>query len=399
MQLFQNSMTAMQKQQAELQYTQLQLSTGLRVLKPSDDPVAAVKVLNLNTNLGVVDQFGRNANVAAAALSQQESVLDGVNGAIQRIRELAIQGNNPTNHDSARQSIALEIEERFKELLSLANTRDVNGEYLFAGAQTDRIPFVNVSGTVSYQGDQAQREVQIGDGATVAMRDSGDQVFMSVPNGNGTIQAKANGANAGTVLVGQYSSDSSFVADNYTITFTAPATPGAPVGYTVTDDATPTPNVIKTGVYDDGGTLTFPGVNMSLSGKPEVGDTISVQPTQRESMFDMVRGIINGLKTPGDSANKKSVVQNSMAQGIANLDQMLTAVNNQRASVGARLNNIESMETINEDFKLQLDTLKSETQDLDFAEAISRFNLQLTSLQAAQQAYVKTSELSLFRFM
>ena len=75
MQLFQNSLTAMQKQQAELQYTQLQLSTGLRVLKPSDDPVAAVKVLNLNTNLGVVDQFGRNANVAAAALSQQARVL------------------------------------------------------------------------------------------------------------------------------------------------------------------------------------------------------------------------------------------------------------------------------------------------------------------------------------
>src|SRR5688572_3304139 len=128
MQLFQNSMTAMQKQQSELQYTQLQLSTGLRVLKPSDDPVAAVKVLNLNTNIGVVDQFGRNANVASAALSQQESVLDSVNTAIQRIRELTIQGNNPTNHDSARQSIALEIEERFKELLSLANTRDVNGE-------------------------------------------------------------------------------------------------------------------------------------------------------------------------------------------------------------------------------------------------------------------------------
>jgi flagellar hook-associated protein 3 FlgL len=88
-----------------------------------------------------------------------------------------------------------------------------------------------------------------------------------------------------------------------------------------------------------------------------------------------------------------------MAQGLANLDQALESVSNQRASVGNRLGHVDSIDSLNQDFKLQLETVLSATQDLDYAEAISSFNLQLTSLQAAQQAYMKTSELSLFRYL
>ena len=88
-----------------------------------------------------------------------------------------------------------------------------------------------------------------------------------------------------------------------------------------------------------------------------------------------------------------------MGQGLANLDQAISGLSSVRAGIGARLNNLETIENINQDFKLQLQTVLSETQDLDFAEAISRFNLQLTSLQAAQQAFVKTSGLSLFNYL
>jgi flagellar hook-associated protein 3 FlgL len=151
----------MQRQNAELEKTQLQISTGLRILKPSDDPTGSVKVLNLNANIGVIDQYSRNSAVAQASLSQQESVLGSINDTLQRVRELTVQGMSPANHDSARLDIALEIEERFKEILSLANTRDANGEYLFSGSLSDRMPFINQGGTVAYQGDQVARELQV----------------------------------------------------------------------------------------------------------------------------------------------------------------------------------------------------------------------------------------------
>jgi flagellar hook-associated protein 3 FlgL len=387
-QLFQNSIQSMLKQHEALQHTQLQLSTGLRILKPSDDPAGSVKVLNLSTNIGMVEQFDRNAAIAQAELSQQESVLDTMNETLQRVRELSIQGMNPTNHDTARQGIALEIEERFKELLSLANSRDTNGEYLFAGAKSQQLPFVNSSGTVTYGGDQTLRELTIGDGASVVTRDSGEQLFMKVPSGDGTVQAQAGVSNTGTMAVGQYSTNGSFVPGTYTVTFNAGA-------YSVSDGST----TIASGSYVDGESIQFAGVNVALSGKPANGDTMVVKPSQNVSLFSVVQGIASALRiTTGDSGNRAGVM-NKLSQGLANLDQAMLVVNNQQASVGARLNNVESIGGINEDYKLQLDTLKSSTQDLDFAEAITRFNQQLTSLQAAQQTYSKTADLSLFRYL
>lgn len=396
-QLFQSSLRAMQAQTAELEHTQLQISTGLRIMKPSDDPTGAVKVLNLNSNLGMIEQFDRNSAVAEAALSQQESVLGAVNDSIQRIRELTIQGMNPTNHDSARADIALEIDERFKELLTLSNTRDANGEYLFAGALGDSMPFVNNNGTVSYQGDQNQREVQVGDGARIASRDCGDEVFMQIMNGDGKVQVKAGAGNTGSLVAGQYSSNSSFVRDTYTIAFTAGAA-GQPMNYTVIDSATPTPNTVSTGTYTAGNSISFNGVQIALTGTPAAGDSVVVAPSQPQSVFDMVKGIADSLRIPLGTGSNKASVQNRLAQGLGSLDNALNKINDQRASVGARLSNLDSVGDINADFRLQLDTLKSDTQDLDYAEALTRFNQQLASLQAAQQAYMKTSELSLFRF-
>jgi flagellar hook-associated protein 3 FlgL len=88
-----------------------------------------------------------------------------------------------------------------------------------------------------------------------------------------------------------------------------------------------------------------------------------------------------------------------MNRGLANLDQGMEKINSIRAGIGARLNNIETLNEANADFKLQLESTLSDTQDLDFTEAITRFNLQLTSLQAAQQAYIRTTGLTLFQYL
>lgn len=396
-QIHQQALNTMYRQQAKVQQTELQLSTGLRILKPSDDPVGAVKVLNLNNNISAMDQYGRNIAQAQAALSHEESVLVSVNSTLQRMRELTIQANNPANHDTALASIAQEMDEHCKALESLANTRDANGEYLFSGFRVDAPPFVNNNGIISYQGDQGQRLLTIGEGSQVAVRDAGDSVFMNIRGGDGQVQVLPAASNGGSIVVSQFGPSGTAISGVHTLTFAQPGA-GMPMAYSVTDAASP-PNVIASGTYTSGETLNIAGAQFMLKGTPAAGDTVTIQPAPMTDMFSMVRAISEALHAGGTGSVARAKLQNALTQGLGNLDQALESINNQRASVGARLHNIDSIDSINQDFTLQLETVRSATQDLDYAEAITRFNLQLTSLQAAQQAYMKTTDLNLFRYL
>lgn len=394
-QLYRQGLNTMQSQQASLQHTQLQISSQLRILKPSDDPAGAVKVLNLNANIEVIDQFSRNISVAESSLGFEESIVTNVNTNLQRIRELVVQGNNSTNSDADKESISQEIYERLDELVSLSNTRDASGEYIFGGYKVGSPPFVESGGSVSYQGDQGQRMVQIGESSQVAIRDSGEDVFQKIPSGDGNIQVQADSGNTGSAIIGTFGLIGTFTPDNYTVTFSQ-ATEADPVTYTVTDGAS---GSVATGVYNDGASIAFAGAQFALSGTPADGDEINLSPSKNNDVFAIVKDIANALARPAPANADKARFHNDMAAGLANLDQALSSITSTRSSIGARMNNIETLEGINQDFKLQLETVLSDTQDLDFAEAISRFNLQLTSLQAAQQAFVKTSGLSLFQYL
>ena len=395
MQAYRQGVESMQAQQAKLQQTELQLSSGLKIMKPSDDPSGAVKVLDLNNSIGAIDQFSRNASLAEASLGFEESVVANVNTNLQRIRELAVQGNNATNSPSDRVSIAEEIYQRLDELLALANTRNASGEYIFGGFKVDAPPFVSNGGTVSYQGDQGQRFLQVAQGSQVAVGNSGDSIFQRIRSGDGNVQVVSSPANTGTAVVGAFGLNGSFVSDTYTVTFTQ-AVSTDPITYTVTDGGAAT---VASGTYNEGDSIAFAGAQFALTGLPAQGDEITVASSQNRDVFTTAKAIADALVRPAPLPQDVARFHNEMGQGLANLDQAISGLSSVRAGIGARLNNLETIESINQDFKLQLQTVLSETQDLDFAEAISRFNLQLTSLQAAQQAFVKTSGLSLFNYL
>lgn len=394
-QVYQQGINTMQTQQQKLQKSELQIASGLRIMTPSDDPSGAVKVLNLTANIEAVEQFSRNVSVAESALAFEESAIASVNTNLQRVRELVVQGNNSTNSDAAKKSISAEIYQRLDELLAIANTRDAGGEYIFAGFKVSSPPFVAVNGVVSYAGDQGQRMVQVGEGSQVAIRDSGQRVFQAIPSGDGNIQVLPAANNTGSAVIGEFGLTGNFTPDSYTVAFSQ-LSASDPVVYTVTDSAS---NVVASNTYTDGGSIGFAGAQFVLSGNPAVGDTFVVEPSKNTDIFASVRQIADALARPAPDAAAKARFHNDMAIGLANLDQSITSISGVRAEIGARLNNIETLDDINQDFKLHLQTALSETQDLDFAEAITRFNLQLTSLQAAQQAFVKVSGLSLFQYL
>lgn len=158
-QIFSGGINRLQELNTSLNNTQQQISTGQRVNKPSDDPVAAARILKLDQELSRVETYQRNVDLAENRLNQEESALESSIDVIQRIRELTVQAGNGSLSANDRRSISSELEERLGQLANIANTRDASGEYIFSGFQGSVKAFEqDASGSWVYQGDEGQRD-------------------------------------------------------------------------------------------------------------------------------------------------------------------------------------------------------------------------------------------------
>ncbi|MBK3866924.1 flagellar hook-associated protein 3 [Pseudomonas stutzeri] len=183
LQAFNNGVAGLQRNYANATRTQEQISTGNRILTPADDPVASVRLLQLEQQQNVLSQYNANLTAAKNSLTQEEVTLNSVNTVLQRVRELATQAGNGALSADDRKSIAAELTEREDELLSLLNTRNARGEYLFSGFQGKTQPFVrDGNGSYTYQGDEGQRNVQIASSLNIPISDSGKSIFENVTN-------------------------------------------------------------------------------------------------------------------------------------------------------------------------------------------------------------------------
>lgn len=396
LQLQQQGVNAMLEQQALLGKTQLQVSTGRRILTPADDPSASAQVLGLMKEKEVTGRYQTNADAARARLSLEEQALTGAGDVLQRIKELALQANNGTQSNATRGMLASEIRLRLDELLASANTRDANGEYLFSGHQGLTQPFNrNAAGGFDYNGDEGQRYLQIGPVRQVAVGDSGTEVFRAIRNGNGVFSTRENPANTGNGVIDPGTVVGTFVPDSYTIAFTR-ILPTDPITYSVTGAAS---GVVASGTYTSGNSIAFGGAKVQISGTPANGDSFTVAPSANQDIFTTVQNLVDALETSITNPASQAHFNNAMNRVIGDLDNGLDNILNVRATIGARLNAVDDQKNINDGFKLQVQETLSSLQDLDYAEAVSRLNLQLTGLQAAQQSFIKIQGLSLFNFL
>ncbi len=143
---------------------QNQLSSGKRVEKPSDDPVAVTSILKYKTDISTAKQYQDNVGEALSWLQVSESSLDDVKEVLQRVRELSIQAaNSATNTVEDTQKTASEIEQLKNELITLGNSTYA-GKYIFSGFNTDK-PLFNEDGTYNIdftsQRVNEQKEIQL----------------------------------------------------------------------------------------------------------------------------------------------------------------------------------------------------------------------------------------------
>lgn len=386
------SVTSMLNQQAKLAETQLQLSTGSRILSPSDDPVGAVRSLELNRAQDQTEQYLRNADLLDSRLRLEESVVDSSIDVVQRIHELTIQANNDSQSNETRQSIATELRQQLDNLLSLANTNDSDGRFIFSGYQEETTPFTKTENGYVYNGDDGQRELQIGPSRRMADGDSGSEVFMNIKNGNGQFLASASSANTGSGVIdaGNVTDIQAYDRDSVTIRFSTGSQ------YDILDESGA---VIDSGAYLSGGDITVGGMTVSIDGDPASGDEFSLAPSQRQDLFSMVENLATSLETPRTTTGERSALHNEINTALSGFDQALDHLIEIQSDIGARMSSLERQIDINEGASLQISENLSVVNDLDYAEAISRFSQQQTALQAAQQAFAKTQGLSLFNYL
>ena len=399
-QVFSTGISRMQEINTSLNKTQEQISTGQRVNRPSDDPVAAARILKLDQELARVDTYQRNADLADNRLQQEESSLESAIDIIQRIRELTVQAGNGSLSDNDRLSISSEIRERLDQLATVANTQDASGEYIFSGFQGSVPAFKqDDTGSWIYQGDEGQRVLEIDDGVTVAISDHGKGIFENIPaavTGEHTNVVSADSYISGVTVVNEAELSAAYAGsfpDDITLQVDNSVPPNV-----LAFDANGNALTVSPAEYQSGEAFVVAGVEATITGAvPGAGDTYTLKISEKQSVFATIENLVAGLETlnKGDGQGN-AAYDDLIAQTLVNLDSAQESLLLKQTELGGRMNVVESTQAFLEDSSVYSNEIRSQLQDVDYAEAISNLTFQSFVLQAAQQSFAQISQLSLF---
>ncbi len=388
---------AIARQQEALLRTQQQIASGRRILVPSDDPIAAAQAMAVLDAKARTTQYQANIGAAGDALGYAEGVLAQVTEVLQAARTLAVNGGAATLSDADRRSLAGELRSQLDHLVGLANSRDGNGAYLFAGFATATQPFARGAGGVAYFGDQGERMLEVSPGRNLPVSTSGDAVFMSVRTGNGTFTAvpAPTNAGAGTIDAGRVVDPAALTGHSYRLQFSVV---GGVTTFDVVDVTSAT--IVSAGnAYAPGTAIDVDGMQVTVGGAPANGDSFTLAPSSAQSVFTTFDQLIAALEAPAGSPAARAALANGLTGALANLDQALERLLTVRAGFGAGLRELDALGAGNDATQLRHDQTLSRLQDLDYNAALSDFARQQLALEAAQKSFVQVTGLSLFDYL
>ena len=182
---FNQAVRQMNELQTAISKVQTQIATGQQLTKPSDDPVKVTAIGRINSALARQSSYSATLATVGDRLTSTETSVKSASDIMTRVKELGIQAANGTLGSGDRANIADELATLRDSLMSLANTQDVNGAYLFSGSKVNQPPFGKSSdGTVEYIGDLTRTKVKLGDQQEMVSNLPGTDVFSGVTREN-----------------------------------------------------------------------------------------------------------------------------------------------------------------------------------------------------------------------
>jgi flagellar hook-associated protein 3 FlgL len=388
---------AVLQDESNLYQIQQQLSTGRSVNTAGDNPLAAAQATEVAAQAAINTQYTANQQQATAHVSLAESTLGSVQNVLQQVRQSLVQAGGGALTDTDRTTIAQSLQQDYNQLLSLANSRDTDGTYLFGGFNQNTQPFTATTTGAQYNGDQGVRTLQVAGGATMPISANGAQIFQMVRTGNGTFSAAQNPANTGTGTIdqGSVTNFSQLTGDQYAINF---AVAGGNTTYTVVD-TTKNVTVVNATAYSAGSAIQFAGQEVSVSGAPANGDSFTVAPSANQDIFTTIQNAIAALNVPQASSASQAAFTTQMGASIADVDQGLNNSIVARSQMGANLQELASLGTSTSSLNVSYQTQLTNLTQVDYASAVTQFMSAQTAYQAVQTTYAKFSQENLFSLL
>ncbi|WP_144143682.1 flagellar hook-associated protein FlgL [Paraburkholderia sp. BCC1884] len=400
-QYFTMNVSSMSDQQAQLSQLYQELSSGVSLATPSDNPLGAAQAVQLSTTATTLSQYTTNQSTALSSLQAEDSTLGSVNSVLQSIHTLVLRAGDGSLNNGDRGSLATQLTSLRSQLMTLANSTDAQGNYLFAGYQSQSQPYsTNSAGAVTYSGDAGAPSVQVTDSHNVQTGDNGTSIFNSVSAIGTSAVPAGSSSNTGTGVIGTVSLNNPTDptnADTYALNFTSSTT------YTIsqTDPATGTTTVGGPQAFSSGTAITLGGQSVTISGQPNAGDSFSVTPATQGSMdvFANLSQLITTLQTPISSGSTTANYQSALTTSMTQLENTMNNVVTAQAAVGGRETEVQALQTVTQTNTLQTSSNLADLTQVDMVKTIGQYTLEQNALQAAQQAFVKIQSVSLFQYL
>jgi flagellar hook-associated protein 3 FlgL len=291
-----SKLTSIQADQSRLQN---QISTSKKFTSPAEDPVGAARVLEISHHQEVNSSYATVRKTAKSNLETIENSLTNVTNLLVSAQSTLVAAGNGAYSNQERANLATDLQNSLDALISMANGKDVYGNYLYSGFKSDSPAFVASATGATYSGDSNVQLLQV---------DAQRQMEVSV-SGNNVFQAGGN------------------------------------------------------------------------------------------DVFATLSNIVTLLNTPITDATTQAAFTSGLATATDGMKASLDNVLNVRASVGSRLNELDSLDLAGQDRDLQYKSAISDIQDLDYVSAISDFTKTQTIMEAAQKTFSATTQLSLFKYL
>ena len=402
---FTNQLQTITQQNLTISSLQQQISSQKKIQNASDDPVLASQIKSINDYISSLQSYTNNGVLAQNRSSLFETSLQSCVNVMSKVTELSQAGKTETLSNADRANLASQLSGSLSRLLNVANTTDGNGEAIFAGYNTSSPAFVQKSGSYQYQGGLDQVNISIGPNTTTVYNDSGFNLFGNIATGNGAFTVKAGLTNTGTAYTspGSVVSNASYVPDTYTISFVTNGS--GQLGYQVTGansgQVIPTPPATSPAnapAYVAGSDLTFNGISLNVNGAPNSGDTMTIAPSSKDNIFNLIQNVINVLNKPVDSSQDIASFRQNMSQACSALASGSQNFRSRLSDSGVRAASLQTELDQNTENVKQQNIILGSLSDIDPYEVISKFTQQTQALQLTQQVYMKIQQ-SLSEFL
>ncbi|AIV04826.1 MULTISPECIES: flagellar hook-associated protein FlgL [Vibrio] len=386
---YQSVQNDLRRQENKVHHNQEQLASGKQLTKPSDNPLATHYIQSIGQQEEQLKQYLDAIVLVRNRLENQEVVIANAEEFTDESKRISMEMINGAYSPEDRAAKKRELEEIANNFLALVNTQDESGNYVFAGTKPKTQPFFRDNdGSVVYTGDDYQRKMKIASNIELGINYPGNHLFSEIPNPFGDFEPQYDLQEGSELLLGQATSASEDNS-NYKVTFVDMS--NGKFGYQLEKDG----SIVQVDDYSPVDGIKYEGVNIQLKGQVSAGDSITLEPRQTFSIFDAFRETMQWSESSVSDASATA----KLHQMTEEFQAAFVHMNKVRTDLGAKLSTLDIQEQNHEDFNLSLAKAKSNFEDLDYSKAVIEFSENSRALQASQQAFGKTKDLTLFNYI